>query len=385
MIYGERVKQARELRGITQTDLAKVLSVTQPYIAQVEGNLMQPSDEKLMAIALVTGFPLAFFRQQPPPDFPIGSLLYRARASATAAEKTRARRFGQLTYELAAWFAARVTDLPVNIPRIAIHPVDAEASTDPTHAAQITRATLGLSPDTPMDNLIRTIEQAGVFVLAIPTEMGRIDAFSMWVNADGERPVIVITAQTAGDRLRLSTAHELGHLVMHHAPSGSIKQIEQEAFQFAAEFLMPEQAMREEITSPVTLTSLAKLKPRWRVSIQALIRRARDLEIISEYQYRYLFEQLGAFGWRTREPANLDIPVEKPRFIRQVAEMLYQRPLDYQRIASDLFLPATLTEEILGTQAGEAQMKEDNQSENNEDEGGNGSGPMNIVPFTLRR
>jgi len=74
---------------------------------------------------------------------------------------------------------------------------------------------------------------------------------------------------------------------------------------------------------PVTLATVAKLKPRWRVSIQALIRRARDLAIISDRQYHYLFQQLSARGWRKREPAQFDVAAEKPRAFRKMAEVLY--------------------------------------------------------------
>jgi Zn-dependent peptidase ImmA (M78 family) len=104
---------------------------------------------------------------------------------------------------------------------------------------------------------------------------------------------------------------------------------------------MPETAMRREITSPITLSSIAVLKPRWRVSVQALIRRAYDLHLASERQYRYLFEQLAIKGWRTKEPSNLDIPVEKPRGLRQMAELVYGRPIDYERMAADTHFSAS--------------------------------------------
>ena len=77
-----------------------------------------------------------------------------------------------------------------------------------------------------------------------------------------------------------------------------------------AELLMPEAAMRHEIIPPVTLTGIARLKLKWKVSIQALIRRAYELSIITANQYKYLFTQLSARGWRTREP--VELLAEKP-------------------------------------------------------------------------
>src|SRR5262245_21838168 len=139
------------------------------------------------------------------------------------------------------------------------------------------------------------------------------------------------------ERLRFSIAHEVGHLVLKHIGKYRPEE-ERAAYQFAAELSMPRHAMRTEIVSPVTLSAIASLKPRWRVSIQALVRRAFDLSIISDRQYRYLFEQIGSKGWRTREPSNLDVPPEKPRSLRQMAELVYGNPIHYEKLATDAHL-----------------------------------------------
>ena len=81
--------------------------------------------------------------------------------------------------------------------------------------------------------------------------------------------------------------------------------------------------------------------------MQALVRRAFDLNLITERQYRYLFEQIGARGWRTREPANLDVPVEKPSALRQMAEIAYGRPINYRRLASEAQLTVDMAKQII--------------------------------------
>jgi Zn-dependent peptidase ImmA (M78 family) len=121
-------------------------------------------------------------------------------------------------------------------------------------------------------------------------------------------------------------------------------ELEHEAYAFASELLMPKAALMQELTTPVTLATLAPLKLRWRVSLQALIRRARDLAIVSERQYYYLSEQIARSGLRTAEPPNLAVPIERPRALRQLAELLYGRPIDLRRLAID----ANLTPQFLG-------------------------------------
>ena len=108
---------------------------------------------------------------------------------------------------------------------------------------------------------------------------------------------------------------------MHKGLEGNISDLEDEANQFAAEFLLPEQAMRRVFSKRLTLDHALYLKGVWRVSMQMLIRRAKDLGFIPERYYRYLFMQIGKRGWRTTEPG--EVPIEKPRLYRQMAEMLY--------------------------------------------------------------
>ncbi|HEX7125671.1 MAG TPA: XRE family transcriptional regulator [Thermodesulfobacteriota bacterium] len=337
MINGNRVRLARELRGLTQTELGRRVGLAQPSIAQVEAGLFEPSDRVLKLIALQTGFPPAFFRRTEDAEFPMGSLLFRSHVSASARLRTQAYQHARIIYQVIIGLARRVPLLPIGLPRL---------SEEPGAAAAIARSALGFSPETPIKNLIRALERAGVLVIALPTEIeDGIDAFSAWVGDDTKRPVIGVVPDRPGDRLRLSVAHEVGHLVLHSTPRPPGKELEAEAFGFGAELLMPEAAMRAELVPPLTLTHLSMLKARWGVAIAALIRRARDLAIISPRQYSYLFEQLGAKGWRTREP--VPIPVEKPRALRKMAELVYGLPIDYRRMANDFDLPVGMVRDIL--------------------------------------
>jgi len=290
MLNPIRLQQAREIRGWTQTALAQEVGVHQSAIAQLETGRIQPSPEVLDAISRATGFPRAFFTRPSGPTLPLGSLRFRARAAMTAHQRRQAWWYAHTLCELMASMAAQ-TEYPVpRLPRLA---------GDPVAAATVTRQALGLAPDQPIGPLIRTLERGGVWVVAIPVPLPQRDACSTWAGGDGVTPVIVVAATAAGDRRRFSVAHELGHLVLHQVPQGSLHAVEQQADAFAEAFLLPEAAMRQVLVPLITLTTLADLKARWGVSLQALIRRAHPLEIIRPSQYRALSAQLGARGWRT--------------------------------------------------------------------------------------
>jgi len=333
MINSERVRQARELAGVTQIELARAAGLNQSAIAHIEAGRFQPSAANLEAIAKRTGFPIGFFVKDSAPGFPIGSLQFRAHASLSARGRIRASRWAQTIYEVVLQLSSRVTVLPVRLPKL---------DTDAPTAASRTRETLGLAPNLPLENLTNALERAGMLILVLPIPVDGFDAFSTWA---GETPILVTAAGKPGDRLRMTVAHDVGHLILHHGFKGRSPEIEQDAFNFAAELLLPAAAMRRELLPPLTLTRLAELKARWGVSIQALVRRARELCLITQRQYTYLFEQIGARGWRTDEP--IFIPAEKPRGVRKMIELLYGVPLDYDRAAADLMLTPRMLRDIV--------------------------------------
>jgi Zn-dependent peptidase ImmA (M78 family)/transcriptional regulator with XRE-family HTH domain len=354
MIFGDRVRQAREFRGLTQTQLAKRLRINQSAIAQIETGRTQPSHEVIQGIVLQTAFPLNFFRQPPTTEFPLGTLLFRSRA-LTMRQRREAHQYGQRVFELLEAMERHFTPIPVSIPAV---------NEDPATAARLARSAIGLAPDSPVGNLARSVEKAGVLVLALPTNLEKRDAFCAWAGRDALRPVIVLCGYPSGDRLRFSLAHELGHLVLHRSFRSDMPELEDEANSFAGEFLLPESAMRRELLPPITLTTLARLKSRWKVSIQALAHRAYELEIISPRQYKYLRQQVNQQGWLRKEP--IEIPIEKPRALSQMAETLYGKPLDYRKVANAACLPIGLTRDILMAHAGIGNEERRNTTAGNE-------------------
>ena len=52
-----------------------------------------------------------------------------------------------------------------------------------------------------------------------------------------------------------------------------------------------------------------------------------------------------------REPRMFDVPVEKPRAVRQIAEMVYGNPIRYKRLAADVGIPENLVRAIIEAHA----------------------------------
>lgn len=342
MTPGDRLKLVRELLGITQTDLANQLDVSSSTIAYIETGRLALTERLLELIFLRTGFPPGFFTYEGENDFELsmGSLtLYRARKSATSKELSQIHRYAQLIVLCIARLRKRVSPLPVKIPRL---------DEPPQIAAEITRASLGLSPDKPIPNVVNRIEKAGCFAIPIPVSVPAVDGFSCWISEStgpASFPLIASVGKWPGDRVRFSAAHELGHLVLHHSMRGNVPSLEHEANAFAREFLVPEAALLEELESPPTLTSLMRMKERWGVSMQMLIMHSGASGLISERGKRYLFEKFRKEGWHKQEP--IEVAIERPRLFGQMAELVYGPATPIDRIAKDLMVPPSILAEIL--------------------------------------
>jgi transcriptional regulator with XRE-family HTH domain len=179
MINPVRLQQVRELRGWTQSVLARQVGVHQSAIAQLESGRIQPSPEVLAAISRSTGFPPAFFTRLSGPAFPLGSLRFRARAAMTACQRRQAWWYAHTLYELMASMAAQA-ELPA--PRMP------QLAGDPIAAAAVTRQALGLAPDRPIGPLIRMLERGGVWLVAIPVPLPQRDACSAWAGGGTAPP-----------------------------------------------------------------------------------------------------------------------------------------------------------------------------------------------------
>ena len=336
MINGERIRQAREIGGLTQEQLANKLKLSQAQVTYFEQNLREPKEETLDQIALATSFPISFFRRESGPELALGSLLYRKRKSMSSRERDQVLQLGRIILEATLELGESFRNIDLKLPRIS------EAT--PQDAARITRAELGFSPDRPITNLMTRLERNGVIIIPVALQIDEHDAFSVWSNTEPRKPVIVMTSGKPGDRQRWSLSHELGHLVMHYAYRASIADIEMQANQFASEFLIPEEMARKEFKPPLTLTFLAEIKSRWGIAIQALIQRAFQLDIITDGQRRYLFRQLASRGWLRNEP--VPIPTEKPRLLRKMIEATYGNKIDIKTMADRICVSAGMMREI---------------------------------------
>jgi Zn-dependent peptidase ImmA (M78 family) len=174
----------------------------------------------------------------------------------------------------------------------------------------------------PVPSVTRIIEDNGGIVVRFPFGTVKMSGLSEWIPPAPPLFFLNDHPDISADRDRFTLAHELGHIALHNLPNPNM---EQEANRFAAEFLMPSAEIRSQMRPPVKLHTVARLKPHWKVSMAALLSRARDLGIITENQFVYQRIQLHEKGYLRREPPELDIPREQPSLLSEVIKAHVQQ------------------------------------------------------------
>lgn len=319
---------ARESRGYTQTRLAEEMSISQAEISKYETGLRVPTDTQLQRLARKLQYPLEFFYlQENVRAFGSGCVYHRRRQSAREAK---------LRHLLALVNVKRIQIrrlLEQVTPRNTYHfePLDIdEHKNNAALVARTLRALWSLPPG-PVQSVIQTIENAGGIIVTCNFGTSKVDALSQWLP--GMPPLFLLNESIPADRMRWTLTHELGHIIMHRAPT---ERMEREADEFAAEFLMPAKEIEPQLHD-LSLPKLASLKPYWRVAMSALLRRAADLGTIAPRTKQYLWTQMGMRGYRTHEP--VVIPGEEPTLLGELLEF-HQQQLGYEpsEIAKLMFL-----------------------------------------------
>lgn len=297
------MKVARQARGMSQVQLAKAAGVTQAAISKCEAGLTQPGPELVESLANALTFPSSLFYETDPVFGVPVSINYRKSASvgAKATDKMEAEINLRLMH-LRRLLSSMDYQPELSLPRFDIDDYNGDAA----RVAQMVRRHWGV-PSGPLHDLTALVERAGCIVL--PCEFESIGVYGLTLQPSGLPTCIFLNQTMPGDRQRFTLAHELAHAIMHRMPSPDM---EREADVFASELLMPAQDIRGDLMHGINLPRLAALKPVWKVSMGALLMRAKALSCITEMQSTYLWRQMSAAGYRTKEPPEVDFDPEQP-------------------------------------------------------------------------
>jgi Zn-dependent peptidase ImmA (M78 family)/transcriptional regulator with XRE-family HTH domain len=325
------LRVARELRGFQKNELAQKLDLTPSAITQFESGKARPTPHTVGRLSMALHFPPSFFAQ--PGDFgALSSDLAHFRSLKSSSQMERRK---MVSTSALIGLIIEFIESHVDLPAEHVSPyTNYGVSTleDIEHAAAKLRTEWGLGVG-PISNIVHLLESKGILALRLFSDCKRVDAFSLWHQG---RPLVFLnTEKGSATRSRFDAVHELGHLIMHADYLPGDRGQEEQANRFASAFLLPKESFIQECPKRLIWPHFLELKHRWKVSLPALVRRAKDLGLISEHTYRRANMQIRQ-RWNHHEPCEPDI--EKPSLLPQVVELLENAGWTVSQMAREVHL-----------------------------------------------
>lgn len=321
---GARLKEALQFRGMKMTELANMTDISKQSLSNYANESNVPPYENVLKIAKTLEFPPDYFMVEDLCTTATDNTYFRSQAAAT---KTAQRSQAIKMEYVAKMYDALLdyVDWPeLDLPKVEFEQNDDLAAVDTPEMfekierlAEQVRQQWGLGTG-PIDNFQFVLESHGIIVTSSKYVASEIDAFSQKVRLGKGRQqgYVYIIAIAVGEkpieRLRFDMAHELGHILMHpweesneDLDKDSFNAREKQANMFASALLLPRKAFTRDIMAYATEVDYYRhLKKKWRVSMQAMMYRARQLNIITGNQFSYMMRQVSKNGWRKHEPGD---------------------------------------------------------------------------------
>jgi Zn-dependent peptidase ImmA (M78 family)/DNA-binding XRE family transcriptional regulator len=323
-MLGERIKQFRLAKGLSLDELAAKLGgvVSKNALSKYERNIMRPSLVILSKIA--RALETKIFILEFEPELTTEFIAYRKGSGLGKNEQEKVESLVKKELEERIHLQEK---LGINeILNISVKGYVIDAIADAENAAEVLRKSweLGLNP---IGNLIALLEGHNVHVILNESHTKFDGISSLTKNSKGYSIAagVVSNINVPGERQRFNLAHELGHLVLNVSPSVDE---EKAAYRFAGAFLAPKESLLKNIgnkRSLIQFSELFLLKKYYGMSIQALVYRIKDLEIINENYAKKLFMMISKKGWKREEPYPLD--AERPLWLNNAVKRAFSEKI----------------------------------------------------------
>lgn len=281
-LLGQKLQYARQRAGLTQAQVREHTSVGESSLSDFENGKREPSLAQLTSLAALYQRPASFFLdERPVPDREVVRWRQKPAEGAEGIE-VRFLRLCEQYHNLETFCRARPTvELPdVRRPARPFGRSDAEA------LAVHLRRELALG-DFPGTGLLRALEErCGLKVFHLAFEPTGTAACTKHPEFG---PAVLLNAKNPRRRRGFDLAHELFHLLtwdflQPEEPTSEVWTCSEEklADAFAANLLMPVDAIREAVTASrqdgkLHLSALSEIARQFDVSIEALIWRVHAL------------------------------------------------------------------------------------------------------------
>lgn len=307
----DRIRRARVLKGYTLDALAeRIGDISKQALSKFESGQTAPNSTRLLQLAKALELnPEYFFRAN---LVELAPLEFRklAKMPKCRQEQVTERIREHLERYIALENCFEHAD--IGAPVLDKHMISVSSFEQAEEAANQLRQNWQIGEDA-IANLTELLEERGIKVALLhgPDDFDGACA----ATHDGHHVLIALNADRPGERMRFTAAHELGHWVMKFPADMPERDMETCCHRFAGAFLYPSSRVRSEFgadqRSRVHPRELLIAKQHYGLSMGAVLRRLKDLDLLSDAGYKYCNILFSKNGWRKAEPEAL--PPETPR------------------------------------------------------------------------
>ena len=299
--FGERLKSARKMAGLSLADLAEKTGnkVTRQALNKYEMGKMKPSSEILMALSRALDFKPGYFFRTPKVILSDMEFRKKSKLGVKDSESIKSR-----TLEFLERYV-EIEDI-LNDKAVFKNPIPNKLrKVNNYESVEIAANALRRHWDlgkAPLYNLMELVEDNGIRIYEIEAT-DEFDGISAWAD---DTPIIAINLKNECVRRRFTIAHELGHIVLEFEAEKDLKGREKLCHTFAGAFLLPRDVIFAELgsqkRSKIAILELEKLKEIYGISIQAIVIRIYNLKIIGDQTYKKFWVTVNIQGWKKNEP-----------------------------------------------------------------------------------
>ncbi|OJV44914.1 MAG: DNA-binding protein [Bacteroidales bacterium 36-12] len=332
-IFSERFKSARLMKGFSLQDLADALGnqVSRQALHRYEKGEVIPDTEKINLLSKALNVNPDYFFRITKVEF--GEIEFRKlskmsqKEASVIKEKTKEYLSRYLELEeiigLNVEFENPLKDIGIIISYQQVN-----------EAAIELRKTWCLGNNA-VFNVVELLEDKGIKVVKLDVNED-FDGLQTFVN--GTIPVVAYNIKKANkpDRIRLTLLHELAHLLLTFGDI-TLKQRETLCFQFAGAMLLPEKTIKEELgeyRNKLSINELGNIKKQYGISMQAIVMRAKDCDIINDHYTKQFFFLIKQMNWKVDEPVEYSGEEESNRFEQLLFRALVEDQISMSKAAS---------------------------------------------------
>lgn len=341
--FAQRLLTARKMAGLSLQDLANKMDIeiTRQALNQYEKGVTSPSSRVVISISNALDLPVDYFYKMS--NVKLENLEFRKKSSLSKKE-IEAARFKTMDYLEKYLEIENLLNVENNFTN-PLKKASVLGETDIEKYANDLRKAWDLGLD-PIPDVIALLEEKKIKVF----EFDAPDGFSGLSSRTDGIAVIVVNTNANIVRKRFTALHELAHLIFTFPDDMEEKQKEHLCYSFAGAFLFPEDVFRYELgikRTSILLNELVLLENYYGISVQAIMHRAHELQLISDSKFKEYNIWLNKSGNKKKELGAFKGNEVPMRFRRLVYKALSEDIITYSKAASLLGVPQSEFEEEL--------------------------------------